>query len=225
MKDESSTSRRRHSAGEATRVLLLEAAEQLFATRGIDGVSLREIQVAAGQSNSSVIGYHFGSKSGLVRALIAYRQPALDDERDAGIAQLKRAIADRDPQRATARELVALVVGPLASSIRRGEMYTPFLARLSEDPKARSEYWPSDIEDHVSSEVTEELVDAVLQALPERIRRARAHQFFVSVLHALGDHARQGTSLSDMRLSAYIDGWSAMLTARVSPETESLIDS
>src|SRR3546814_1363010 len=62
--------KRRHSAGEATRVLLIEAAERLFATRGIDGVTLAQIQLAAGQSNSSVIGYHFGSKDGLVQAIL-----------------------------------------------------------------------------------------------------------------------------------------------------------
>ena len=39
-------------------------AERLFAMNGVEGVSLREIQAAAGQSNSSVITYHFGSQAG-----------------------------------------------------------------------------------------------------------------------------------------------------------------
>ena len=37
-------------------------AERLFAMNGVEGVTLREIQAEAGQSNSSVITYHFGSR-------------------------------------------------------------------------------------------------------------------------------------------------------------------
>ncbi|MGH3638517.1 MAG: TetR family transcriptional regulator, partial [Mycobacterium sp.] len=42
--------RRRNASGESTRVMLMEVAERLFATRGIEAVTLREIQQAAGQS-------------------------------------------------------------------------------------------------------------------------------------------------------------------------------
>jgi len=45
---------------------LLCAASKLFAQRGIDGVSTREITVAAGV-NSAAIGYHFGTKENLAR--------------------------------------------------------------------------------------------------------------------------------------------------------------
>ncbi|EUA23452.1 bacterial regulatory s, tetR family protein [Mycobacterium xenopi 4042] len=41
--------RRRNASGEATRVMLMEVAERLFATRGIQAVTLREIQEAAGK--------------------------------------------------------------------------------------------------------------------------------------------------------------------------------
>ena len=40
--------RRRNASGESTRVMLMEVAERLFATRGIEAVTLREIQQAAG---------------------------------------------------------------------------------------------------------------------------------------------------------------------------------
>lgn len=220
---EAGTPRRRHAAGEATRVLLLESAERLFAVRGIDGVTLREIQVDAGQSNSSVIGYHFGSKTGLVRALIAHRQPVIEAERDALITLMDQDVAVRAEPVATARELVELVVTPLASSIARGELYVPFLARLSEDPLARSEYWPSQVADNVNPEVTEELIGTVIRALPQRVRRARSHQFFTSVLHVLGDHARRAAPLRPARLSAYIDGWTGLLTAPVAAETAGLL--
>jgi AcrR family transcriptional regulator len=45
------------------------AAERLFAERGLDGVSLREIGAAVGNANNSAVQYHFGSKDQLVRAI------------------------------------------------------------------------------------------------------------------------------------------------------------
>lgn len=90
--------RRRHTAGEATRLSLIRTAERLFAERGIEGVTLREIQLAAGQSSSSAITYHFGSKRSLVRAIVEYRQGRLDRER-ARMAEQLRA-DEREPSHA-----------------------------------------------------------------------------------------------------------------------------
>src|SRR5258708_36448230 len=81
--------RRRNSSGESTRVMLMEVAERLFATKGIEAVTLSEIQQAAGQSNTSVIRYHFGSRDGLIRSLIAYRQHGLCTDRPDILARLR----------------------------------------------------------------------------------------------------------------------------------------
>ena len=48
-----------NSAGRDTRERLLSAGERLFATRGIDAVSVRDITDAAG-ANLAAINYHFG---------------------------------------------------------------------------------------------------------------------------------------------------------------------
>jgi AcrR family transcriptional regulator len=56
---------------ETTKQRLVSAAEDLFAARGIDGVSLREINTAAGQRNSTALQYHFVDRGGLVRAVLA----------------------------------------------------------------------------------------------------------------------------------------------------------
>lgn len=47
-----------------TRQRIVEAAEKLFARRGIEGVSIRDITKAAGV-NLAAINYHFGTKSAL----------------------------------------------------------------------------------------------------------------------------------------------------------------
>lgn len=52
-----------HSPDE-TRQRIIEAAEKLFALRGVEGVSIRDITKAAGV-NLAAINYHFGTKYGL----------------------------------------------------------------------------------------------------------------------------------------------------------------
>ncbi|MET7769440.1 TetR family transcriptional regulator [Nocardia sp. NPDC005366] len=208
---------RKHSAGETTRIALLEAAEQLFATRGLDAVTSREIQVAARQSNSSVIGYHFGSREGLIRALVEYRLANLDADREALLHQMRIDGTEADP-----RAVVWLLVRPLANSIRAGHMFVPFLARLSENPEARSMYWPPHLDDPWSSDRMEEPIEAALQDLPERVRRGRIFQLYNSVLNLLGTSARTH-GVSEAQLHNYVDGWVGMLTAPISYETRGLL--
>lgn len=52
------------------REALMEAAEELFAIHGIDGVSNRRITEHAGTANHSAIKYHFGTRDDLLNALI-----------------------------------------------------------------------------------------------------------------------------------------------------------
>jgi AcrR family transcriptional regulator len=55
----------------STRDLLKLAARRLFAHRGLDGVSVRDIVLAAGQRNSGSLHYYFGTKENLARELVA----------------------------------------------------------------------------------------------------------------------------------------------------------
>lgn len=79
-----------------TREDILTAAVEIFAEKGLDGASVREICQAAG-TNSASINYHFESKAALYRAVVelAYRaatvhpMPTLEDH-------------DEDPHRALA---------------------------------------------------------------------------------------------------------------------------
>lgn len=68
---------------------LMEVAEQLFGEHGIEGVSLRQIIAAAGQSNKSAIHHNFGAKPGLVQAVYDMRLPRLDEARQAKLDMLK----------------------------------------------------------------------------------------------------------------------------------------
>jgi AcrR family transcriptional regulator len=49
--------------------------------RGVDGVSLREVRLAAGHKNPSAVQYHFGNRDSLIRAMVFRRIEGVDAER------------------------------------------------------------------------------------------------------------------------------------------------
>jgi AcrR family transcriptional regulator len=216
---ENTRPRRRHSAGEATRELLMVTAERLIAMNGVEGVSLREIQAAAGQSNSSVITYHFGSQAGLVRAVLEFRYQNVNARR----AELLREARDRgvsdDP-----REAIWIIVRPLVESIDAGEMFVPFLARVSANPRMFTEYRPPQLADSTVN-VLREMVPGLLSDMPARARLGREVQLYNSVLSLLAELARGHQRISEAQLSNYVDGWVGMLTAPLSPATAGLMRS
>jgi len=63
-----------------TKHRILDTAENLFATKGFDGTSLRSITGEA-QVNLAAVHYHFGSKEALIRAVMARRVEPLNRER------------------------------------------------------------------------------------------------------------------------------------------------
>ena len=72
---------RKPTVNQHTREQLILAAERLFSESGIDAVSLRQINVAAGQRNSSASHYHFGSKEALIAAMFEYRMDPINRRR------------------------------------------------------------------------------------------------------------------------------------------------
>ncbi len=69
--------------GERTQIALMICAERLFGDAGIDGVGLRAISEAAGQKNNNAVQYHFGSKLGLLNAILEWREGQLEPHRKA----------------------------------------------------------------------------------------------------------------------------------------------
>jgi AcrR family transcriptional regulator len=54
----------------STRERIKRSARRLFAMKGVDAVTVRDIIAAAGQKNASSLNYYFGSKIGLIETLI-----------------------------------------------------------------------------------------------------------------------------------------------------------
>ena len=92
------------AATSGTKAQLLDVAEQLFLRSGL-AVSVRDITDAAGQ-NGAAIHYHFGSRDGLVGAVIARRANDLAARRRAALQQLRDSATPP-----TIRDVVAGLVG------------------------------------------------------------------------------------------------------------------
>lgn len=106
---------------------LLDAAERLVAERGVEGVSLRAVNAAAG-TNVAAVHYHFGSKDALLEAVMRRRMDRLATLR---LAML-RALGEHPspPVRAVVEALVAPLAELSEDAAGPGRAYVRFLAAL-----------------------------------------------------------------------------------------------
>jgi len=91
---------------------LVETAERMYAERGINGVSLRQIGTAAGQLNTGAARYHFGSKVGLINAVFEHRMAPINAMR---LEMIDAIVADDETL--SVRRLVEAFLLPLATAL------------------------------------------------------------------------------------------------------------
>lgn len=103
-----------------TKRQLLDAATALFAERGFDAVSVREITSRA-EANVAAVNYHFGSREGLIDAVVANFVSPINDER------LKRLENLKNP---TVRDLLRAFHEPLLSQFTGSELSERLFAKL-----------------------------------------------------------------------------------------------
>ena len=116
---------RQHNPDADTRDAIKLTARRLFAIRGIDGVSVREIVVAAGQRNGGSLHYHFGTKEALVRELIVDGAKLIDDRRRVLLDDLET--SSNSP---SLRQVIEILVWPsidLSAEARGLETYIRFI--------------------------------------------------------------------------------------------------
>lgn len=107
---------------------LKAVARRLFAERGVDGVTVRDIAEAAGQKNHAAVGYHFGSKEALIRTLVIEGAALIDDRRNAALDALE---AKGGPK--SVRQIVDVLLYPsvdLAAGDDEEETYNRFVVLL-----------------------------------------------------------------------------------------------
>jgi AcrR family transcriptional regulator len=168
------------SNGEATRRRILTVAERLFAQRGLDAVSVRDITEAA-KANTAAIHYHFGSKRKLVVAILERRAGELAERRGVLLDKIE---SDSRPE---LRDVIEAMVLPAAEMVADkkagGRHYIGFLAGVTSHP----EYMPlvNQIYDPTVSRYLAAL-ERVTPQLPSEIRALRFALAKVFVNQVLG---------------------------------------
>jgi AcrR family transcriptional regulator len=174
--------------GARTRDQILDAAEELFAERGIDGPSLNEINARAGQRNKTSLQYHFGGRDGLLQAILARHGVPLRRRREALHAELA-ASGTLDE----VRTLVSLHVIPLAEYMTLGRSqrhYVEIWADLLGSPATRTEDIRHLLDDPVQTDTARRLVAIMAERMPRDLAVERLTSMMQSAVHMLADRAR-----------------------------------
>src|SRR5690606_17818555 len=163
-----------------SRQALLEAAEQLYAAHGLEGVSMRDIAAAAGHRNNSAVQYHFGSREGLLMAIFRFRMRTINEVRRAYLDNVVQAGREGD-----VRALVEAEIRPLTEFLAEtpdGSYYARFLARVSPSVDFTLPEL-SEVQD-AGREIVQRLIDA-LGHLPRRVALTRIDLMFNMTISAL----------------------------------------
>ena len=175
----------RTATGEDTKARLLRAGERLFAEHGIHQVRLREINALAGQRNSSALHYHFGSREGLVEAILSHHQTAMDKQLKPALNVLTE--RGRTP---TVREVVSLWVHALGGQLEEqaGRDFLRILPQVLDlvNPTVRRGGSPTA---SAQSARTLAILDGCLADIPTPVRRERLVAYALILTSLFADRA------------------------------------
>ncbi len=168
--------------GTATKLRLLTEAERLFARRGLYQVTVREILDAAGQRNASALTYHFGSRQGVIEAILARHGDPTDVERGRRFS----ALGDEPPT----RDLVASLIVPYAAHLgtQEGRNYLRIVAQLSSQFSAWRTPGPG-TGPHLIAILSK--LEERPASVPELLRRERVVELIMLMTVAIAERARQ----------------------------------
>ncbi|WP_443078829.1 TetR/AcrR family transcriptional regulator [Streptomyces sp. NBC_01497] len=181
---------------------MLTVAERLFAEHGVFAVSNRRISEAAGQGNNAAVGYHFGTKTDLLRAIVRKHGERIDALREDMLARTGGSDSVRD--------WVACLVRPGAEHLAElgsPTWYARFGAQLMTDPVLRELM----IDEAFGPSIQRTLdgLNRCLPDLPPAVRMERADMARHLMVHTIAERERalaEGTRTARTGWHAYASG-------------------
>ncbi len=196
----------------ATKEKILDTAERLFAERGLEATSIRDITVAA-EVNLGAINYHFGTKQKLIEAVFNLRIEPLNQRRLAMLDEAERKSRGKPP--AVEALLEAMIRPAVEGSFAAGKRNTTFMRLMA---RCHSEPNP-EIEHLIRTQfqaMMARFAAAFARALPELPREELLWRLiFVSggLLHALLISSKEDSLPGSLRKRLDADGLIQRLVA------------
>ncbi|SDS62558.1 TetR/AcrR family transcriptional regulator [Actinoplanes derwentensis] len=178
---------------ESTRERILDTAERLFGEHGVFAVSNRQVSEAAGQGNNAAVGYHFGSKNDLVRAIVRrHAEP---------MTVIRRRVLAEVGASAEVRDWMVCVVRPITehlAGLGNPSWYARFAAQLVTEPNLR-ELTATEVGDLPTLQEVFRGLDRVLPELSPEVRRERDDMAYTLILHFCARRERTLPQGGDVR--------------------------
>ena len=215
-------------ASTQTQEQLLLAGERLIAEQGFDKVSLRQINTAAGQRNSSASHYHFGSKEALITAIYEYRMGRVNVRRMGLLAALPPANGPRP-----VISMIEILIYPMIEEVESsegGHHYIQFLGQLFSHPMMDLvTMWRSQFGESVGRVYYE--LRTALPNIPDEVFGARFGLMWLLAIGALASRERFSSASASLAaqtvpvlyVSNLVDALAGLLAAPVSASTHTEI--
>ncbi|GAA1310162.1 TetR/AcrR family transcriptional regulator [Saccharothrix xinjiangensis] len=201
----------------ATRLHILATAERLFAEEGLYAVSNRQISAAAGQGNNAAVGYHFGTKADLVRAIVRRHVERIEP--------LRLEMVTAAGGSADVRDWVDCLVRPFTAhlaSLGDPTWFARFGAQAMTDPAFRAIM----VDEALATPSLRDVLDGLDRSLPDLpavVRAERGDMIRDLVVHVCAERERavaEGTvtvrSTWDEAATGLVDAITGLLLAPIS---------
>lgn len=193
----------------STQEAILKAAERLYAEHGVFAVSNRQVSEAAGQGNNAAVGYHFGTKTDLVRAIEHKHRGPIEELRERRVAQ----IDDPSDMRAWVAALVCPLTDHLAE-LGNPTWYARFAAQVMTDPA----YHNMIVKDALSSSSLVRVLDGINGCLPDLPVDVRVERNIMGrnlLMHSCADRERLLAQGSPVARSSWQDAATGLIDALI----------
>jgi AcrR family transcriptional regulator len=170
-----------------TREKLIDEAARAFAAHGVFTASLIDITRRAGQKNRAALHYHFGSRNGVICAVLERHVDFLA-QREGEL--LKVALAAPDDDVKSVVEAIVRPAAELAESGWRGRCFLVILAELVEEDPASLD---SNVSDALARTGGYEVYALLASRMADVGDEVRAERFALAtgfILRAVADRAR-----------------------------------
>lgn len=140
---------------------ILDAAEELFALHGYDGVTLRQIATKAGV-DVALANYHFGKKLDLFNAVFQRRAGDLNESRLNALRECQQRAGEKGP---SVEQIIEAFLRPLEIAQETGDdgwkNYLALIAYINNSP-----YWGQKMMSKLFDNLGLEFIEALRVALP-----------------------------------------------------------